>query len=293
MALTWAQKKAGIMEIIETYYANALRDAGFVSYKSEGFHWYKVKDELLFKVHLPLFSPSGALCIVPLFGVIPLYSWELIAQNRPFRDWPGEMITGCEHVFNLQYMIFHQAAERRIGKLPRHSYGWPKLAHWLPNDLFVEHLNTERWGAEILDEAIFPLMESIHSPADLYSWHKETDMFLEECATEEEFVEKLLTRSDSGGGFMISQVLADECLRFRDEKLYPLVRRSMEEFRGSMFPKQSKEEKNDNQRLREHAQLLVKVVDSGDFSLFDAETKKIKKDMLDQIRKKLPDLMVE
>ena len=66
MALTWAQKKAGITEIIETYYAKPLRDTGFVSYKGEGFHWYKVKDELLYKVHLPLFSPAGALHIVPL-----------------------------------------------------------------------------------------------------------------------------------------------------------------------------------------------------------------------------------
>ncbi len=293
MALTWAQKKAGIMEIIETYYAKPLRDTGFVSYKGEGFHWYKVKDELLYKVHLPLFSPAGALRIVPLFGVIPLYTWELIAPHRPLRDWTWDMTRGSEHAYSFQYHVSYQAAERRLGKMPRPSYAWPKISHWLPNGLYVEHLNTERWGAEILEEAIFPLMESVHSPEELYAWRKETNIFCAECSTEEEYMKKMFDHYKKGAGCMISQAFADECLHFRDEKLYPLVQRSMALFRGSCFPKETKEEKNDSQRLREHAKLLVAAIESGDPSIFDAEAEKTKKDMLDQIRKKLPDLILE
>ena len=46
MAYTWAQKKEAMRELIDEYYAPPLREAGFISYKDEGFHWYRIKGEL-------------------------------------------------------------------------------------------------------------------------------------------------------------------------------------------------------------------------------------------------------
>lgn len=290
MAFTWAQKKAALQEIIGKHYADTLLNAGFVSYKDEGFHWYKLKNDLLYKVHLWVESPASPVWLRVGYGVIPLFTWEPIAPSRPMRDWPWELMNGGDHYQDTWYK---KIPERMIGKLPREAYSQPNISYFLPNGVNVAHLLTERCGAEVLDEMVLPVLETLRTPEDVYRFNKENKLYYYQCETEEAFIEKVLQNAALGRGLRLSLTFDDECLFFRDEKLYPVVYQHASAFKGGCLPSATKAEEADMAFWREHARILTSTLETGDLSIFDAEATRVREKMMAQIKKKLPNLKLE
>lgn len=294
MALSWTQKKAYMSQFIEENYAEALQNAGFVSYKNEGFHWYKVKNGLLYKVHLPIFSPSSPLFLIIGYGVIPLFTWESIAPPAPFRDWPEEMQRGYDHYIDAISALGYSFAERAVGKLPRESYSFSEIAHYLPNGLFIQHPNTELRGGEVFEELIFPVMGTLRSVEDVYAWNKANKLGLWDCSSEDEVIEKVA----SGGlyrdnrVYLLSNAFADECLHLRDEKLYPVLKMHLENYPEAGTQQRSKAEEMERRLSDEHRQIQLHAIESGDYSIFDKEAERTKIRMIEHIKAKLPGLDV-
>ena len=289
MPLTLTQKKESMRGIIQKYYEPTLLQEGFVSTK-DGFHWYKLENDLLYKIHLPIESPNPPVRLYPMYGVIPLFTWESIPPTRPYRDWPWEMKMDCAHCLDISTNAAYEIAKQRIGKLPRASYAYPIAIEYLPNDLCVMHLMTDHWGAEALDEVILPMLDTFKTVEDIYTWHKEIRLFNDQCSTEAEFVDKILQRYAQGGNGRISQTFADECLFLRDESLYPIVFRAMSYYGGSCFPNAKKAEMQELALARTHAKVLAEAIQTGNMRLFDAESEQIRHRMLEQIGRKLPNI---
>lgn len=289
MSLTWSEKKASMLEIVRTYFAPTLKGAGFVSSK-DGFHWYKFENNLLYKVHLPIESPTIPVHLCPLYGVIPLFTWEPIAPAQALRDWPWELECDTVHTMRTDSIAGYEMAEQRLGALPRSAYWMPNQIHHLPNGLCVMHLMTDRWGAEVVDELIFPMLESFRSLDDIYAWHKENHLHKMHCSTDADFVEAVLRFSARGKGYNLSLSFADECLYLQDKALYPAVHAAMSRFSERLSRSEIAAKSKDLEQAVTHAKLLVSVIESGERALFDDEAGRIQQKMLNQIRKKLPDL---
>ena len=294
MALSWTQKKAYTSQFIEENYAETLQNAGFVSYKNEGFHWYKVENELLYKIHLPIFSPTLPIILFVGYGVIPLFTWESIAPTMPFRDWPEEMQRGYDHYIDAFTALGYSFAERAVGKLPRESYSFSKIAHYLPNGLFIEHPNTDLRGGEVFEELVFPVMDTLNSVEAVYAWNKANKLDLWGCSSEDEVVEKVA----SGGlyrdnrVYLLSNAFADECLHLRDEKLYPILKKHLNNYPELRVHPRSKAEERERRMSDEHRIIQLQAIESGDFSLVDEEEERTKARMIEQIMSKLPGLKV-
>ena len=282
MKLTWGQKKATMKEFISKYYADALRSAGFVSYKDEGFHWYKLKNDLLYKVHLPISSPASPLFLEVGYGVVPLFTWEFIAPVVSYADWPLQMHSLYDHYISLWTNWGYDIAKQTLGTLPRKSYFVPGISYHLPNGVLIDHLRSPRCGAEALEEAIFPIFEKLQSVEDVYCWNKESKLFLTESS---------YNTFKYDITYCLSFAFADQCLYLRDTQMYPLVLRYLdrESKRLIAFPQKTKE----NVMAVEHAAVLIRAMESGDMTLFDNEAKLVRERMLKQIKKKLPDMICE
>lgn len=297
---TWAQKKKKMAEFIEAHYAGALRAAGFVSFKNEGFHWYKVENGLLKKVHLPIFSPAMPLFLSVGYGVVPLFSYEKIAPTEPFRDWPWEMEFGNDHVESAEWAAKNHRSEEITGRPCRETYfSSPSICYW-SGDICLMHLNSEKCGAEVLDDVILPVLGHIRSVEDLYRRNKRQKLLGEGRRTEDGY----LARLESGYMAKNKQILrmsltfADQCLYCRDEKFYPAVLYFLKKYLSDSLPglRSAPDVKKERlQRLADaeaHAETLISVIENDDRSLFEEECGRVRGVMLRQIEKALPDLEI-
>ena len=288
-----------MQELIERYYAPLLREEGFISYKDEGFHWYRIRSNLLHKVHLPISSPVEPVCLYAGYGAIPLFSWEHIAPAGSYRDYTGDFMT-CDHFVPLVNTLTNQLFKNYIGELPWDPVRATQLTRYLPNGLFVQHEQTECCGAENLQGFVFPLLDRLHTPEDVYRWNKKIRFLQYDCLIDESYVQKMTKRMELDETIPgMSLTFSDECLYCLDEKLYPVVsyylkrdlpRRAELEKR---YPSKSKGLAGENEQMIEHARVLVQIMESGDRDLFERESACQKQRMLEQIRKKLPALKID
>ncbi len=294
---TWTQKKQKMAELIESHYAEKLRSGGFVSYKNEGFHWYKVENGLLKKVHLPIFSPSMPLFLMVGYGVVPLFSYEKIAPTEPFQDWPWEMSFGKDHVESAEWAAKNHWSEEITGRPCWESYfSSAKICYW-SGDICMMHLSSEECGAEVLDDVILPILGDIRSAEEIYSWNKRRKIESEKCSDEEEFLAHLVSECTAEDRPFVNMSLtfADQCLYCRDEKFYPAMLCFLKNYLIKTIPAQRGApgvKKGRIQILAEyeaHAETLIKVIENNDRALFARECERIKNLMARQIKDKLPD----
>ena len=295
MAYTWAQKKAVMQELIEEYYAPPLREAGFVSYKNEGFHWYRIKGELFQTVRMPIFSPSSPIYLDVGFGAVPLFTWEHIAPSGPSRDFDWDLRDGSDHFTSATNLPNVALAETILGKLPRRSY-FPTVYRYVEDGPLIGHMNSERCGGEAVDELMLPLLDTMLTVEDVYRWNKKARMIPWSSSSDEELIKALenMYLDQYKGIDFLSLAFADECIYCRDEKFYPILLYYLKETLDLRacppFPPRTKEEAVERAEDIAHTQVLIKVLETGDRELFDAELAKQKERMLAQIRKKLPEM---
>ena len=303
MKLTWAQKKESMQELIEAYYAPPLREGGFVSYKDEGFHWYRFKGELLQTVRMPIFSPSSPVFLDLGFGAVPLFTWEQIAPSGASRDFDWDYLTGRDHVSSVRKDFVFLQAQKILGSLPRRSYAHPELDHHLENGLLIGHLNTERCGGEAVDELILPLLDKMLKVEDIYQWNKQLKAEMFSCSTDEELIKELEKEylGKERTIFCLSLAFADECIYCRDEGFYPILLHGLKQdlnarlnaiSRSAPLGPKTKAEAEEWAADIAHEKVLIDVLETGDRKLFDEELERQKERMLQQIRKKLPKLDV-
>lgn len=296
MPYTWAQKKEAMRELIDEYYAPPLREAGFVSYKDEGFHWYRIKGELLQTVRMPIFTPSTPLELETGFGAVPLFTWEHIAPSGAACDFDWDFQHGCDHFAAVRENSTCFFAQKRIGTLPRRSYEDPRWYYHLDNGLLIGHLNSECCGGEVVGELMLPVLDTILTVEDVYEWNRRIKAELLQCLSDEEMIQKLEKEYLAKGNVIwcMSLAFADECICCRDERFYSYLLYHLKQLPAGLdeLPRRrmTKAEKEERMANIAHTQVLIKVLETGDRELFDAELAKQKERMLAQIRKKLPQL---
>ncbi len=303
-----SSQKQKFSEFLMSYYAPPLREASFVTYKNEGIHWYKIENDLLYKVHLPMFSPQRPVRFCVCCGAIPLFTWEKIGLSMPQRDWPGEMTNDYDHVidfFPSGYGL--RQAEEWLGEVPKETVHATKLAHYLPNGLFIQHPRTERCGAELIDEIALPLLESFKSLENMYRWSRQNKIAIHKRISTQKAEKEGLSSPDTGDPIQamlshsvnlygsiygISHAFSDMCLYFRDEELYPVILKHMRAEIAIPYAIPSMYRKIREEQIR-HARVLVSALESGDLSIFDREAEQMRERMLLQIKKQLPDLVIK
>ena len=301
MSISWAQKKADMQQIIKTYYADSLRDAGFVNYKNDLFQWFKVKNGLLYSVRMPVFSPAMPIKLVWGFGIIPLFTWEKIYALPPYRDWPARLKMGNEHFCNMDKTYAPLIAEQTIGKLPHPQgyYLYPEAIYNLPDGLAVWNLHTERLDAPKLEELILPMIDKLDTLEKVYQWNKDARLIQRSCASEHELLKKVLDGDVSfysNHGFL-SHAFADMCLYLQDVEFYPAVLHVLkgeeqeweEAIRTGRLPLEDKTATEERIRMREHARVMLHTLETGDRAPLLAEWERIEKEMTEQLKKKFPE----
>lgn len=141
MGMDWKLKKKLAQLMVD--YKRELSKEGFVTFKEEGFSWYKVDKGLLYTVHLMPLSPSP-LDIWTTAAVFPLFSWEKIAYTCARRDWPVEY-SSAEHGILVRSLLGLAIGEAILGKLPRPYKDYMRntiFYHY--DDVLVGHWNTEK-----------------------------------------------------------------------------------------------------------------------------------------------------
>ena len=292
MAFTNAQKLNIMKAFIKQYYWDTLSEAGFVSYKNEGFHWYKMEGDLLCSVRLPVFSPRTPLCLNVGFGIIPLFVWEHIAPTGFWRDAESYFSPSQDHIIEPDGDSHYEACRQLLGGLPRQSYLYPSIAHYTSEGICIEHLNTPRCGAEILQELIFPMFQNITSVQALYEWNKQRRIRLDLEHKRHNSEEIMKTTTFIRNSF--SQAISDQCLYFRDKEWYPRVIQYMKAMNNDPaligIRHKTKELEKEYQEERLHREILIKAIEQEDWDAIDEELQRNEKRMRLQIKNKLPQL---
>ena len=306
MGTTWKQKKEIAGSFIKRYYGPSFLREGFYSHE-EGFSWYRVKNGLLYIVHImPLWQTPFDLDIY--FGVHPLFSWEYIAYTSTISQWPG-YVSLPEHGCKLVNIHSLAAIKLVLGELPRpySRYLLNYIAHFV-NDVFLSHWNTERMGVELLEELIFPFFNKLDTFEKVYDLHKayrlmqftnlKTPPPLISFVSEKEYFGNHQVDLNRVPLFVkgeISVAFADECLFAEDRAWYPEIRQvllkqlSVIDYLIANFgPYKTKKGREEAYRTAEHVKKLIEYIDCGNREMLEAELEKNKERMLEQIRSKLP-----
>ena len=221
MVTSWKKKKAEASLFIKANYSDYLHREGFLSYQNEGLSWYKIKNGLLYTIHLISDRPSP-FWIHFTHGILPLFSWERIALTNPTRHWTWYM-DRTEHFVGFDTLWGIAIEKMVLGYLPRPFRNYQSSKCFSQGGVMLCHWNTEQHGAEIFDEILFPLFSRIDSIDKLYDYHKTLRLMnisengspnpLISFFTEEEYFER---RNPQGNlvDKRLSLTFADECLFF-------------------------------------------------------------------------------
>ena len=300
MIFTFSQKKKEVGRFIETYYGPSLREAGFVSYKNEGFFWYKVQNDLLYKIAFPL-SSKRYMMVNAFFGVAPLFAWDYIPPEILLSEWYGQTSSNESYLMSRRPST-QEIVEQLIGTLPRSFADMTRIAHPTERGMMITHLMTERCGAEELDEMIFPVFNQLQSVEAVYEWHKRCKRVVERVDTDEDYVAHMTEefmderKKDNLWNQEYSIIFTEECLYFRDEKYYPLCLCYLQSILHSMRwieeNSKTKEKRMEYEETERHVRRLIQMLESGDFSLLNDELAQTKERMIAQLRKKRPELKI-
>ncbi len=308
MGTSRAQKKQAIKQIIDRHYAPLLEQAGFYSYNNEGFHWYKLNNSLLYKVHLPIMMPYHPIELQPGFAALPLFSWEKIPPGVFANEWSfrignlsGHYTWACEREMEGIAQLIGSPLPR-----PASAYYSPSISHYTSDGVLITHLMTESCGAELITDAILPGVQKLNTVERIYEWNKEHVFRSLKCRNEHELCALLCDEQNDESrarATLFSSTLADQCIYCHDTQLYPAVRHLLKQYLDDMtqilegyhdgrtkyWPKTKQQLHEEEEALR-HVRVLISGLENEDEETFINEREYITQRMTAQIRKKLPDL---
>lgn len=301
-----AIKKSEIMadlnRFLQEYYAEPLEKEGFVSCENSYFDWYKVENDLVYSVHFPIHGTmSYFIALEPGICVLPLYVWDEIPMRMPLQDNPWTYSSDRFIRIQTEHREYLDYIEKRIGPLKRKSYCTPGLITGLPCGKRLLMLDSERRGAEILDDIAFPLLSGIKSIEDIYRFNMEKRCAIKGYQSRDQFALALQKKKDEGAREYylreeFSTAFADECVAVRDEEFYPYVMDSLKATytRCTRVLEENCPAKKRNPKYfayqSERSALLLRVMQEKDYGLWEESNAAEREKMMQQIRKKLPTL---
>lgn len=301
-----AIKKSEIMadlnRFLQEYYAEPLEKEGFVSCENSYFDWYKVENDLVYSVHFPIHGTmSYFIALEPGICVLPLYVWDEIPMRMPLQDNPWTYSSDRFIRIQTEHREYLDYIEKRIGPLKRKSYCTPGLITGLPCGKRLLMLDSERRGAEILDDIAFPLLSGIKSVEDIYRFHLECRCAIERYQSQAQYAKALQQKKEEGAREYylreeFSTAFADECVAVRDEEFYPYVMDSLKATytRCTRVLEENCPAKKRNPKYfayqSERSALLLRVMQEKDYGLWEESNAAEREKMMQQIRKKLPTL---
>lgn len=178
-------KKLHLMRWANGTFSERLKSKGFVSYQGEGLSWYKVvNNDVLLTVYIHAFSSVVPMVPAIGYGIHPLFIEAPIPQKVVVRGWIDNEVMS---------RLYFPGSKKQYDK-----------------DTFVLCPPTPLLGAEVLEEKLFPLFDSICSIKDAYIFHKERyldyasrnglDLFSadNEVITTNDFVDIAIYMNDTG-----------------------------------------------------------------------------------------------
>ena len=366
--MTWKQKTEILSEYIMKYYADTLRKAGYVTFRDAGFHWYKVRNGILYTIMMPLFSPRWGGAFEIGIGAIPLFSWEYIAYTAPRCDW-GYEFNGGDYCRDITSNGSFDLVKEILGSLPRSQkeyqgsmlfdYKGVGIEHWFgdireitqeENKAWDELFGTdvERWeiesklrkmksfpcterdielvkkynqfwneldkiieesrhGVEIFEEIAIPFLNKLDTIEKVYRWNVKKKLIRSTPVdkTHREWKTYYITVDEFSKDEMrishdLSMTFADQCLYCQGEKWYPIAEKYLRKYciNGAFTPNspcypKTKKDLVDYEATKEHARVLIRVIETGDRELLRQELIRNRERMERHIREKLPDLSWE
>ena len=288
MANSLGVKKAAVQSIIEEYHAPILRTNGFVSYKNTGFLWYRVKKNLLHWVAIAKEYDLSAPSIDIGFGIIPLFTWEHIGHDGTSSTWGWEYSFGCGRYMNTFYIpqdYWSPIIPNRVWDKPLQG-----LKTWRSVHILAPY--TDRFGAEIMETRLFPLMKALETPEKVYEWNIGILLKLTKCRGKSELTKYICEYK--GFHSLISEVIIDESLYCRDEVMFPAAEQYLEYLSkyDHIWGRKTKEKEEELRFTQENALAKLKALRARDWQSLTDRLLLTKEKMLNQIRRKLPDLSI-
>ena len=224
-------KKGQLQHCARKIYAQRLRQAGFKSYHQEDLNWYRViNGQVLQSIYL--FSTINAIPLIMSvgYGHHPLFIPAPMPQKIVFGDFGEDERMRWIRKLNASYSTF--------------------------DGTLVMCQDTERHGAETLDEDVFPIFNIAVTEVELYKLHREI------CIEE-------IKKYRKNGKLELLQIigsewLADEAIYFDDKEVQELIigqlirrKKGMEE--GEMLS---------TLKRQEWYQARINAIQSGDRKTF-------------------------
>lgn len=290
---------ADLNRFLQEYYAEPLEKEGFVACEKSYFDWYKIENDLVYSVHFPIHGTITPFIILePGICVLPLYVWDEIPMRMPLQDNPWTYSSDRFKSIRTEDRRYLTFLEKRIGPLKRASYLTPCQITGLPCGKCLQMLDSERRGAEILDELAFPLLSGINSVEDLYRYNMEERCAIKGYQSRDQFAQALQKKKDEGAREYylreeFSTAFAEECVAVRDEEFYPYVMDSLKatQIRCTRILEHSRPWERRNRKYfiheSERSGSLIRVMQEKDYGLWEESVTAGREEMIQQIRKKL------
>lgn len=296
---------ADLNQFLQEYYAEPLKKEGFVSCENSYFDWYKIENDLVYSVHFPIHGTMSYFIILePGICVLPLYVWDEIPMRMPLQDNPWTYSSDRFKRIRTEDRRYLDFIEKRTSPLKRKSYCTPGLIAGLPCGKRLLMLDSERRGAEILDEIAFPLLSGINSVEDLYRYNLEERCAINDYPSRDHYAQALRKKKEECAHEYylteeFSTAFADECVAVRDEEFYPYVMDSLKATytRCTRVLEENCPAKKRNPKYFAHeserSALLLRVMQEKDYGLWEESIAAEREKMMQQIHKKLPSLSID
>lgn len=227
---------------IQEVFAERLRQSGFVSYKGEDIHWFRiVNHEVVQAVYFVTRSATLQSTFEIRFGAHPLYISPIFQKSPYLFAEPGYE--------QMNDMI----PETVPGSTPYgfeglRLYGMYNRPYRVP-DVLIPCPQDKNNGLDVL-EKLLPVLDKLTTPFDCYQMHKKR---------REREIENENT-------FSMSTYFVDEVLFWEDEALYPFCKKYVADWVTSLERLQNNNELNrrDDREYLKRLLLLQDVFATGD-----------------------------
>ena len=186
-----------VQRYIREVYAERLKQAGFISYRNEDIHWYRlVNNDVLHVVYFVVHYPSFPVMLEIGYGCHPLFIPPFVQRSPIMRSLPG----------NEQ--MYHSIPELIPGSMP---YGIQRSQlHGTLNKIYRDpdvlvHCPADDHTTQLLLDRVLSELDAAITPSACFEKHK--------CWRQSQI--------ETGSWLTMTPYFVDEVLYWEDHSLYP------------------------------------------------------------------------
>ena len=194
-----------MQRFVREVFSERLRQEGFVSYKDEDVHWYRlVNDEVIQAVYFVTRHTTLHTTVDIYYACHPLYIPPILQKSPYMYSLPGYEQMDDSIPETVPGSTPYGFESLRIYGMYNRPYRIPDVLITCPQD--------KNNGLDVL-EKLFPVLDSITTPYDCYLMHKK----------------RRAREIESANFWNMSSYFVDEVLYWEDETLYPFCRTYVED----------------------------------------------------------------